>query len=165
MNSHGQRILLKRSKVRNLEELISPSGRKITFQYDPHDRIIEAADSDGHIRNYTYDQGGHVDTVSDAARVLYRFEYAPLMREGGYDPWLLTAVLDGDWNILLQNKYLWGRISEQKLQGGKVFRYEYQLRDREVLQTTVTLPSGEKKVFSFRDGKLVGPAASGTVMP
>lgn len=157
VDAEGHRIQLKRSKVRNLDELISPSGYKITFKYDLTDRIVEADDGAGHIRKYSYDHGGHLDTVSDGAHVVYRFEYQRLMNEAGYDPWLLTAVLDGDWNVLLQNKYLWGRISEQKLANGEVYRYEYRLKGREVLQTTVTLPLGENKLFSFRDGVLIDP--------
>lgn len=152
MDTNGNRIQLKRSKVRNLEELISPSGHTITFKYDGADRIVEAQDSDGHIRKYSYDPTGHLQTVSDHSRILYRFEYQPLLKDAGYDPWLLTAVLDGNWNVLLRNKYLWGRVSEQRLSDGKIYRYEYQLKGREVLRSTVVLPSGEKRVFSFRNG-------------
>jgi len=151
----GYRIQLKRSKVRNLEELISPSGYRITFKYDLADRIVEADDGAGHIRKYSYDQSGHLATVSDGTHVLYRFEYQRLMNEAGYDPWLLTSILDGDWNVLLKNKYLQGRVSEQKLANEEVYRYEYRLKGREVLQTTVALPSGETKLFSFRDGILI----------
>jgi len=154
-DAQGHRIELKRSKVRNLEELISPGGHKITFTYDSADRIIEARDDAGNIRRYFYDSSGHVATVSDATGVLYRFEYAPLIREAGYDPWLLSRVLDGDGNVLLENKYFWYRVSEQKLADGEVFQYEYKLNDREVLQTTVTMPSGEKRVFSFRNGNVL----------
>lgn len=155
LDAEGHRIQLKRSNVRNLEELISPGGHMISFKYDPADRIVEAEDDAEHVRKYAYDSRGHLETVSDGSGVLYRFEYAPLMHEMGYDPWLLTAVLDGNWNILLQNKYLWGRVSEQKLADGELWRYEYRLKGREVLQTTVTLPSGQRKEFSFRDGILV----------
>ena len=151
-DAEGHRIQLKRSPVRNLEELISPSGHTITFKYDPADRIVEADDSQGHVRKYSYDSKGHLETVSAQTGVLYRFEYAPLINEAGYDPWLLTAVLDGDWNVLLRNKYLWGRVSEQRLADGELYHYEYQLKGREVLRTTVMLPSGEKKIFSFRSG-------------
>jgi YD repeat-containing protein len=154
-NADGHRIQLKRNKVRNLEELLSSGGHTITFKYDSADRIAEADDDAGHIRKYSYDRGGHLDTVSDGTRMLYRFEYQRLMNEAGYEPWLLTAILDGDWNVLLRNKFLWGRVSEQKLADGEVYRYEYRLQGRNVLQTTVTLPSGEKKVFAFREGILV----------
>ena len=93
--------------------------------------------------------------MSDGSRVLYRFEYQRLMKGADNDPWLLTAVMDGDWNVLLQNKYLWGRVSEQRLANGETYRYEYALRGREVLQTAVTLPSGGKRQFIFRDGILI----------
>lgn len=155
VDAEGHRTELKRNKVRNLEELISPAGRTITFKYDPADRIVEAGDDAKDIRKYSYDRGGHLDTVSDGAHVLYRFEYQRLLNESGFDPWLLTAVLDGDWNVLLRNKYLWGRVSEQKLADGEIYRYEYRLKGRDVLQTSVTLPSGEKKVLTFRDGILI----------
>jgi hypothetical protein len=155
-DAQGHSIQLRRDKLRNLEELISPSGHTINFKYDG-DRIIEADDGAVHIRKYSYDRGGHVETVSDGTGVLYRFEYAPLIREAGYDPWLLTRVLDGQGSVLLENKYFLYRVSEQRLADGQVFRYEYKLNDREVLQTTVTLPSGKKRLFSFRGGILIEP--------
>jgi YD repeat-containing protein len=155
VDAEGHRIQLKRSKTRNLEKIISPNGYTITFRYDSSDRIVEARDDAGHIRSYSYGLGGHVATVSDGSHVLYRFEYQRLMIGAGNDPWLLTAVLDGDWNVLVRNKFSNGRITEQALADGEVVRYEYLLNGREVLQTTVTLPSGGKKVFSFRDGILI----------
>jgi YD repeat-containing protein len=151
----GHRIELKRDNVRNLQELLSPGGRTITFKYGPADRIVEADDDAGQIRKYSYDRGGHIATVSDQSHVLYRFEYHRLMNEPGYDPWLLTDIFDGDWTPLLQNKYLWGRVAQQKLADGEVFHYEYELKGSELLQCTVTLPSGEKKTLSFRDGHLI----------
>ena len=154
-DAQGHRIELKRDNRRNLEELVSPSGHTITFQYDTSDRIVEAKDDAGNVRQYFYDVNGHVDAVSNGAHVLYRFEYAPLLREAGFDPWLLTRVLDGNWSVLLENRYRWGRISEQKLSDGDIFRYDYKLNGRDVVETTVTLPTGEKKVLSFRDGRLV----------
>ena len=154
-DAEGHRIQLRRSAVRNLDELISPGGHTITFKYDSADRIVEAADDAGHVRKYAYDNGGHLSTVSDGSKVLNSFEYQRLMNEAGYDPWLLTAVLDGQWNVILRNKYLWGRVSEQRLANGEVYRYEYQLDGREVIRTTVTLPSGQKKTFLFRNGMLI----------
>jgi YD repeat-containing protein len=155
VDAEGHRIQLKRSKVRNLEELISPSGHTITFKYDASNRIVEARDDAGHLRSYSYGDDGHVNTVRDGSHVLYRFEYQRLMSGGENDPWLLTAVLDGDWSVLVRNKFSNGRVTEQALADGEVYRYQYRLNGREVLETTVTLPSGEKKVFVFRDGRLV----------
>lgn len=153
-DAQGNRIQLKRNQVRNLEQLISPSGHTITFTYDLADRIIEAADDSGQIREYSYDSGGHVETVSDEKHILFRLEYQPLMNEQGYDPYLLTAISNEDWKVLVQNKYLWGRVIEQQLADGEIFRYEYQLNGSEVLSTKITLPSGSRQEFKFRNGIL-----------
>jgi hypothetical protein len=153
LDAEGHRIQLKRSKARNLEELISPGGHTIKFKYGFADRIAEAWDDAGHIRKYSYDRTGHLHTVSDGTQLLYRFEYERLMG-GDNDPYLLTAVLDGNWNVLVKNKFLNGRVSEQTLGDGEVYRYEYQFKGAEVTQTTVTLASGDKRVFFFHDGIL-----------
>jgi len=156
VDAQGNKIELKRDNRRNLQELISPSGRKITFKYDAADRIVEADDDRGNVRKYSYDSGGHVETVSDGKRVLYRFEYQRLMTQAGYDPYLLTAVMDGDWNVLVRNKFVNGMVSGQRLADGQALVYEYQFKGNEVAQTTVTLPSGETKIFYFSDGIMTG---------
>ena len=148
----GNHVELKRDQKRNLQELISPSGHTIVFKYDSSDRIVEARDDAGNVRQYFYDSSGHIDAVTDGNHVLYRFEYAPLIREAGYDPWLLTRVLDGNWKVLLENRYFLYRVSDQKLADGQLFHYDYKLNGRDVLETTVTLPDGQRKMFSFRDG-------------
>jgi YD repeat-containing protein len=154
-DEHGNRIQLKRDNVRNLQQLISPSGHTITFKYDDASRITVAQEDAGTIRKYTYNPSGHLETVSDDAHALYRFEYEPLLHERGYDPYLMTAVLDGNGRVLLKNVYGdASRVSEQRLANGDVYRYNY-LFDKKhiVIQTTVTPPpSGEPKSFSFYHG-------------
>ena len=93
--------------------------------------------------------------MTDGSHVLYRFEYQRIMPGPGNDPWLLTAVLDGDWNVLVRNKFFNGRVIEQTLADGNVYRYEYVVNGSEVVQTTVTLPSGEKTALFFRNGRLI----------
>ena len=150
----GNRIQLQRDKVRNLEKLISPSGHTITFKYDGSDRIIEAEDDAGHIRRYSYNPSGHLATVSDDGHVLYRFEYEPLLHAPGYDPYLMTMVSDGNGRVLLKTAYRDGsRVSEQRLANGDVYRYDYLFDSKHsVIETAVTLPSGEVKRFFFHNG-------------
>jgi YD repeat-containing protein len=150
-DERGNRIQLKRDHVRNLQQLISPSGHSVTFKYDASDRIIEVEDDTGHICRYSYDASGHVETVSDDTHTLYRFEYKALLHARGYDPYLMTAVLDGTGRVLLRNVYKdASRISEQNSANGDVYRYDYLFDNKHsVIQTTVTLPSGEVKSFSF----------------
>jgi YD repeat-containing protein len=99
----AHRIQLKRDKKRNLEQLLSPSGRTISFKYDAADRIVEATDDTGDVRKYFYDSSGHLESIADASHLLYRFKYSPLIHSPGYDPYVMTAVIDGRGTVLLQN--------------------------------------------------------------
>jgi YD repeat-containing protein len=151
----GHRIQLKRDNRRRLKQLISPSGHTISFEYDGADRIIDVRDDAGNVRKYSYDSNDHLATVADAAHVLYRFEYAPLLHSAGYDPYLMTAVVDGRGKVLLQNIYNdsdGGRISEQRLANGDVYRYEYILVKQEIVETVVSDPTGRRKYF-FQRGR------------
>lgn len=153
-DSAGNRIQLKRDKVRNLQQLISPSGHTITFKYDDSGRILEAQDDAGTIRRYTYDFGGHVRIVQDATRVLYRFQYQRVRLDPGYDPFLMSEVRDGEGKVLLENFYRDRiRVSEQRLADGEVYRYDYIFdSSHKVMATIVTLPSSKVKRFFFKDG-------------
>ena len=149
----GNRIQLKRDKERRLERLISPSGRTISFRYDDADRISEAEDDAGNIRKYSYDSTDHLKSVSDATHLLYRFEYAPLLHRTNYDLYLMTGIFNGRGLALLRNIYNasdGGRISEQRLADGSVYRYTYIFVKQEIVETIVdgTPPAGERSFLS-----------------
>jgi Domain of unknown function (DUF6531) len=152
----GHRIQLKRDGARNLVQLISLSGRTIAFKYDYLARIIEADDGAGVTRKYSY-ENGHLKTVSDVAHTLYEFKYEVLVRAAGYDPYLLTSVMDGDGKELLRNSYSeGGRVTMQRLGNGDVYHYDYLLNSKnEVVETIVTMADGTEKRFFFEGGKLV----------
>jgi hypothetical protein len=103
-----------------------------------------------------YNSFAHLETVSDAVRVLYRFDYPRLPQPPGYDPYLMTSIKDGDGAELMRNWYADGsRVSKQSLAGGQIYRYQYLLNKKfEIVETVVTLPSGQAKRFFFRDGVL-----------
>jgi YD repeat-containing protein len=150
----GQRILLKRDKQRNLEQLTSPSGRTITFKYDGSARIIEATDNAGTVRKYTYDTSGHLESVADELHVMFRFEYARHLHVQGYDVDLMTAVADGSGRVLLKNIYDdRGRISSQELGNGDIYRYDYLYGNKDIVETTVEGPNLRRKLF-FQNGVL-----------
>ena len=155
VDAEGHRLQLKRNAVRNLAKLISPNGHTIDFKYDSANRIVEAKDDAGDVRRYSYDRTGHLYWVSDGSKVLYRFEYQRWTNGPDNDPYLLTAVLDDDWNVLIKNEFLNGRVSKQILADGRTFKYEYQFMGTELIETTVTFPGNEKKIFSFHQGILI----------
>jgi len=152
----GHSIQFKRDGKRNLKQLISPSKHAISFKYDETDRIVEAVDDSGNIRRYSYDSSGHLRSVTDASHLLYRFEYTLLLHLANYDPYLMTSVVDGSGVALLKNIYdNAGRVSEQSLADGQVFRHHYVVDERfEIIETTVSGPVGERR-FSFQSGMVV----------
>jgi YD repeat-containing protein len=152
-DADGHRIQLKRDKQRKLERLVSPSGHTINFKYDGTDRIIEATDDASNVRKYSYDTTDHLKRVEDASHLLYRFEYVPLLHLAGYDPYLMTAVVDGKGRMLLRNIYNdsdGGRVSEQRLADGEVYRYEYIFVKHDIVETIVNGPTGTRKFFFQR---------------
>jgi YD repeat-containing protein len=156
-DEQGSRILLRRDKVRNLAELVSPAGHSITFKYDGADRIIEARDDAGNIRKYYYGANEHVETVSDGAHVLYRFGYERLAQFSRSNPYFMTSVSTGNGKELVRNWYGdRGHVTKQKLADGRVYEYDYLFdRSYDIVETTLTLPNGTKKKFFFNQGKLV----------
>ena len=153
----GHRIQLKRDQQRRPEKIVSPSGHSISFKYDEADRVLEASDDAGNKRKYAYDSTDHLVSISDASGLLFRFTYAPLLRLEGYDPYLMTAIVNGQGQVVLENIYNdsdGGRISEQKLADGQVIRYEYRFVKNEIVETIVTDPNVGRSKFFFRGGVL-----------
>jgi YD repeat-containing protein len=68
-------------------------------------RIVEASDDLGNLREYDYDSTGHLEIVTDRTNVLYRFRYQPLLNERGYDPYLMTQIEDGKGRVLPRNEF------------------------------------------------------------
>lgn len=154
-DEHGRKIQLHRDQNRNLVELVSPSGKAISFKYDELNRIVKGADDQGNARFYHYDSSGHLETVSDSSQLLFRFEYQHLMNVKNYDPYMMTAIRDGNDKVLLKNSYLpSGQISEQKVANGDVYRYRYIFKKGEIVETIVDQPSGER-MFYFEGEKFL----------
>ncbi len=157
-DGQGHSIHLKRDAARNLQELVSPSSHVIKFKYDGAARITEAEDDAGNTRTYTYNSTGHLESVSDGSRVLYRFEYTRLLKSPGYDPYLMTAIMDANWRMLLRNIFnARGEVVKQELAHSKAYKYNYSWNSKnQVVQTIVTLPGGQTRQFTFQDGVYMG---------
>lgn len=150
---HGVKFI--RDSQRNLTELISPSGYRMTFKYDEAARIIEARDDVGDVRKYSYGPEGLLETVSDGSHVLYRFRYQDLLDAPGYEKYLMASITDGEDRLLLRNTYADGsRVSQQTLANGDTFRCAYDIDSRgDMHESSVTLPNGATKRFSFVPSK------------
>jgi YD repeat-containing protein len=151
----GRLIQLKRDDSLNLTTIISSSGRNINFSYDAAARVVKAEDDAGNIRHYTYDSTSHLTHVSDDAHILYRFEYLPVLNWDGYDKYLLTSIADATGREILRNTYVNGRVSEQRLANGKIYRFKYRVEENEIVETTFESPDDKTRIFHFYHGMLV----------
>jgi len=155
-DAEAHRIELRRDNLRNLQQLISPSGYMIDFKYDDQSRVVQATDNSGRTRKYTYSYG-HLESLSDGVHTLYEFEYQILLKAAGYDSYLMTSIKDGNGKELLRNWYSdGGRVSMQRVGDGEVYRYDYLFDKRgAIVETMVTLPGGKEKRFFFESGVMV----------
>lgn len=144
-NPQGQRIRLQRDAQRNLRRLISPSNHTIDFIYNGT-RIDAAQDDRGRSVGYFYDDAGHLTAVSDNAKHWTRFTY---------DHDLITTVQD-ETGVLLSNTYDNGRVVEQKVADGSVYRFRYVWNSAgELQQTQVTMPDGRGVAVTFDHGRMI----------
>jgi YD repeat-containing protein len=148
-NPQGRQIRLQRDAQRNLRRLISPGGRTIDFIYNGT-RIDAAQDDRGRTVGYWYDDAGHLYAVTDNAKHFMRFSY---------DHDQMISVQD-ETGVLLRNSYDNGRVSQQTVADGSVYRYRYlSNREGELERTLVTMPDGAGVALSFDHGRLVSKDA------
>ncbi len=150
-NGAGRKVTFRRDSSRNLETLTSPPDTLSASATMAPPAWWKPRSDDGSVRRYTYDPKGHLQTVSDGSRTLYEFAYEPLIKQSGFDPYVMTSIRDGEGRELLRNRYAdGGHVSEQRLAGGQVFRYQY-IYDgaSKVKDAIVTMPDGKTTRVSF----------------
>jgi len=146
-DAKGNRLVMHRDAERNLKQIESSRGDQIVFDYDKVGRIIKANDNIGNVREYSYDNSGHMMSVSNQNGILYRFSYE---RDE------MTAIFDHTGNPIVRNRYKDGRIVEERLSNGKIYRYEYlQRAGGGIGETVLLLPDGKSRQLIFENGKLI----------
>lgn len=132
-----------------ITRVTSPSGRYIQFYYDSANRISQATDNIGRSVYYTYDSAGRLSSVKDPAGNTESYGYN--------DSNQMTTVTDKRRNVMVTNQYdSNGRVSQQTLADGAVWKFAYQLDEAgNVTQTTVTDPRQVERQDTFNsDGYL-----------
>ncbi len=136
VNPQGERLELIRDSRRNLQEIKTPHGHWIRFQYDGQARIIYAADDAGNWAKYQYDPEGMLTTVVLSTGRERHYQYVGK---------LMTAISDERGKVLLRNTFGYGELTRQEFADGSIYLYRY---DRSasrtyVEQAHVTLPNGQ----------------------
>lgn len=135
-NAQGEQLQLIRDPQRNLQEIRTPHGHWIKFQYDGLSRINYATDEAGHWAKYTYTPDGMLDAVVRSTGN---------ERHYTYDGDKMLDVKDEWGRTLVSNFYEYGQLVRQRFADGSVYSYSYVRSpdQRYVTQTRVTLPNNE----------------------
>jgi len=127
-DKNGNEARLLRKSNGDLEQILSPSGRWIKFQYS-HERMIEARDSLGNAVEYGYDAGNRLETVRYSNGETTRYAYDSGDR--------ITKIADSSQGISLTSKYdAQGSLIEESMGDGRSYKFQYK---KDVLDAGVTV--------------------------
>ena len=136
LDSKGDRLELRRDGQRNLQEIRTPHGHWIKFDYDDASRIMRAEDDKGKWARYEYNTDGMLNkvTLSSGSERHYI-----------YDKYLMTDITDENGRLMLHNSYRPpGILVRQQFGNGSAYSYDYDwLPDAYYSRSvTVTMPGG-----------------------
>lgn len=148
-DTYGNRTSFVRpaSRLRRIDEIVDPVGRRLRFTYDANDRITSITDPIGRTVLYTYHPSGLLATVTDPEGGVTRYAYDAQNR--------VTQVTDARNIVVARNSYdANGRVIEQIQADGGRWRFSYvlanpQLPSSPVQETTVTDPLDRRTVYRF----------------
>src|SRR5262249_19530194 len=100
-NAQGERLQLIRDGQRNLQEILTPHGHWIKFQYDALSRVTYASDDAGQWAKYEYTPDGMLKTA-----VLSSGKE----RHYTYDGDQMRMVTDEKGRMLVRNFYAFGEL-------------------------------------------------------
>ena len=118
------------------DQVTSPSGRSITFNYGSGNRISSAVDNAGRTVGYTYNAAGNLATVTYPDTTTEQYTYT-----GN----LMQTMQDRRGNVWVTNQYdTSNRVIKQTLADGTYYQFGYGTN-----ATTVTDPNGHQEYLTF----------------
>jgi YD repeat-containing protein len=117
LDAKGNRLELKRDAKRDLQQIVTPHGRWIKFQYDEQSRITRADDDAGNWVTYSYSPDGVLTDVTLSSGH---------QRHYSYEKRAMTQVADETGKVLLRNWYDRGVLVRQDFANGELASYHYQ---------------------------------------
>jgi len=126
-----------------LDQVISPSGRSITFNYDSGNRITSAVDHTGRTVGYTYNTAGTLATVIYPDQTTEQYTYDTSNR--------LLTMQDRRNMVWVTNQYdSNGRVAKQSYADATAYQFAYATDSTNtVTATTVTDPNGNQERVAF----------------
>ena len=126
-----------------IQQMVSPSGRTVTFNYDSSNRITSATDNAGRTVGYAYDSAGTLATVTYPDATTEQYTYDSNHR--------LLTMQDRRGHVWVTNQYdANGRVTKQTYSDNTSYQFAYATdSSNTVTATTVTDPNGNQEQVAF----------------
>lgn len=136
-DAKGDKLVLQRDEQRNLQQIKTPHGHWIRFQYSGM-HITQAEDDGGKWTKYGYNGEG---------MLAYAVHDSGAERHYEYDGRLMTSVTDENGRELVHNWYQDGRLARQTFANGDSYEYSYISAPRrfDAVSVDITMPDHSSK--------------------
>ena len=126
-----------------VDQVTSPSGRSMTFNYDSSNRITTSTDNTGRVVSYAYNSAGSLATVTYPDQTTEQYTYDSNKR--------MLTMQDRRGNIWVSNQYdSNGRVIQQTFADQTNYHFAYATDSSgSVTATTVTDPNGHQEQVTF----------------
>ncbi|GGA37703.1 RHS repeat-associated core domain-containing protein [Dyella nitratireducens] len=126
-----------------IQQMVSPSGRTITFNYDSSNRITSATDNSGRTIGYAYNSAGSLATVTYPDQTTEQYTYDGNNR--------MLTMQDRRGHVWVTNQYdANGRVTKQTYADNTAYQFAYTTDgNNNVTATTVTNPNGSEEQVAF----------------
>lgn len=141
---YGNKLTIVRDSAYQIQKIVSPNGRWVSFTYDSSSHITQARDSVGRTVSYGYDANYRLTQVTDVNNGITQYTYDP------YYTRMLT-IRDPRNIVYLTNEYdSNGRVWKQTQADGGFYLFAYTLDGNgKITQTDVTDPLGFVRRSTF----------------
>jgi RHS repeat-associated protein len=126
-----------------VDQVVSPSGRTITLNYDSSNRITSAVDNSGRTIGYAYNTTGTLSTVTYPDSTSEKYTYDSNNR--------MLTMQDRRGNVWVTNQYdTNGRVIKQTFADNTSYQFGYTTNSSNVVTTTtITDPNGNQEQVQF----------------
>jgi RHS repeat-associated protein len=138
-----------------VSDIVSPSGRSLSIEYDSNNRIESVTDHTGRAWGYSYNSFGLLDNVTFPDQTYRHYEYKIQSDGISLIQHRVEAVFDQRGHRVLLNEFEpvglgWsGRVVKQTQADGGVYNIQYDHVDGATTGVLVTQPDGSKRRIVF----------------
>ena len=126
-----------------IDQIVSPSGRYVTLNYDSSNRVTSAVDNTGRTITYAYNTAGSLATVTYPDKTTEQYTYDSSNH--------MLTMQDRRGNVWVTNQYdANGRVIKQTYADNTWYQFGYTTNGSNVVTaTTVTDPNGNQEQVQF----------------